>query len=58
MCLSDILDRVVVGSVLCASHGAAMPVVAAFEAQIVTFDVDIPITKGFAVVLHTHQRSE
>eukprot|EP00041_Stephanoeca_diplocostata_P027541 m.759511 g.759511 ORF g.759511 m.759511 type:complete len:286 (+) comp23197_c0_seq1:2094-2951(+) len=54
---ADLLERLVVGSVLCAPE-ASIPVVLAFEAQIVTFDVDIPITKGFSVVVHTHQRSE
>ncbi|XP_019867339.1 protein HBS1 [Aethina tumida] len=47
------MQNVSVGNILCDPQ-RPVPVAARFEARIVVFNVQVPITKGFSVVLH-HQ---
>ncbi|KAG0044246.1 HBS1-like protein [Gryganskiella cystojenkinii] len=52
----DIL-QISTGSVLC-SRDAPIPVTTHFAAQIVVFDVKIPITVGFPVIMHHQSHNE
>jgi elongation factor 1 alpha-like protein len=45
-----------VGSIVC-SELYPITTAATFEAQIVTFDMDVPITKGHSVLVYFHQRA-
>ncbi|GJJ74621.1 elongation factor 1 alpha-like protein [Entomortierella parvispora] len=51
------LLQVSTGSVLC-SRDAPIPVTTHFAAQIVVFDVKIPITVGFPVIMHHQSHNE
>eukprot|EP00035_Acanthoeca_spectabilis_P005069 m.109861 g.109861 ORF g.109861 m.109861 type:complete len:938 (+) comp12856_c0_seq1:339-3152(+) len=48
--------QIAVGSIICAEL-CPISVATAFEAQIVTFDMDVPITKGHSVLVYFHQRA-
>ncbi|KAF9121855.1 HBS1-like protein [Mortierella sp. 14UC] len=51
------LPQVSTGSVLCA-RDAPIPVTTHFAAQIVVFDVKIPITVGFPIIMHHQSHNE
>lgn len=56
--LSNIdMSNVIVGSILC-SPAHPIQTTTSFQARIVVFNVDIPITKGFPVILHYQSMSE
>ncbi|XP_066152396.1 protein HBS1 isoform X1 [Euwallacea fornicatus] len=51
------IQNVSIGNILCDPHNS-VPVSTKFEARIVIFNIAIPITKGYSIILHHQSLSE